>query len=480
MKLSPKWSLLLLLLMAPTWAFSSLRPMVDQCSLAVNQQSLEQVLPCYLQQRDDAYRYSVEDKSEVPNKKLTVYKLRMTSQRWQPGGEVDSKQVAWKHRVEVYIPHVVNSPTALLYVNGGTLHPENKTPEPNRTEIDFARIASDNQGIVINLQDVPNQHLTFSGASKPLREDDLIAYAWEKFLKDPVQNRYWLPRLPMVKSVIRAMDMVQEFTGEKYDISGFVVSGGSKRGWTAWLAAAMDTRIKAVVPIVIDVLNLRPSMKHHYQAYGFWAPAIRSYERLMPLLDSKGMDDLLEIVDPYSYLKYLAIPKYIVTASADDFFLPDSSRFYFDKLPSQKWMRVLPNERHYVVRSNSQLVTDTLSSFYGVYLQGKEMPELDWEIKGNTLIVTTSKKPDSALLWQANNPGARDFRVQDEPKNYLFSKTPATFSCHGKCQFTLEMPTPKSGWDAYFLELNYANRNLPDVGITTPVIIYPDTYPTSE
>lgn len=242
----------------------------------------------------------------------------------------------------------------------------------------------------------------------------------------------------------------------------------------------MDTRIEAVVPMVIDVLNVRPSMKHHHDAYGFWARAIGNYEKLMPLLDSKGMEELLKIVDPYSYLKYLTIPKYIITASSDDYFLPDSSQFYFGKLPSQKWMRVLPNERHYILRNNAKLVTDTLLSFYGAHLQNQKVPELSWQVKDNILTVTVSEKPVAVRLWHANNPEARDFRVQDKEKVNLFSDKKVDFTCHTLCQYSLEMPLPKSGWDAYFLQLNYANNELPDLVITTPVFIYPDNYPDHE
>ena len=479
---SPAKLLLLLLgLMIPVLAISALKPVADKCSLPVEKQPLEQVLPCYLLKPDDAYSYQLEETEETSNKPLTIYTFRLTSQQWQPGGMVNPDQAIWQHRVEVYIPEAIKSPTALLYVNGGTLYPNPRPPEPNRAEIDFMRIASDTQSIVINLQDVPNQHLSFPDAPKALKEDDLIAFAWGKFIEDPEQNRHWLPRLPMVKSVIRTMDMVQEFTKNKNEVSGFVVSGGSKRGWTAWLAAAMDSRVEAVVPMVIDVLNVRPSMKHHEDAYGFLAPAVGSYKKFMGLLKTKEMADLLGIVDPYSYLKYLTIPKYIITASADDFFLPDSSQFYFDKLPSQKWIRVLPNERHYIVRNNAGLVTDTLLSFYSAYLQGRKPPEPIWKVEGNTLTVTVTEKPAVARLWHANNPESRDFRLKtDKLKKYLFSEEDISFSCHTQCQYTLKMPSPKSGWDAYFVQLNYANNVAPDLVVTTPVFIYPDDYPDRE
>lgn len=43
---------------------------------------------------------------------------------------------------------------------------------------------------------------------------------------------------------------------EKYtkDLKNFVVGGASKRGWTTWTTAAVDDRVVAIVPVVIDLL----------------------------------------------------------------------------------------------------------------------------------------------------------------------------------------------------------------------------------
>src|SRR5947207_15701648 len=88
----------------------------------------------------------------------------------------------------------------------------------------------------------------------------------------------------MTKSVVRAMDAVTSFCagaeGGKIKIDGFVVTGASKRGWTTWTTAAVDKRVVAIIPIVIDTLNVQQSAKHHFEAYGFWAPAIKDYTNI--------------------------------------------------------------------------------------------------------------------------------------------------------------------------------------------------------
>lgn len=75
----------------------------------------------------------------------------------------------------------------------------------------------------------------------------------------------------MVKAVVKTMDAVQQFAGTLKnvpEITGFVVAGASKRGWTTWLTPAVDKRVIAIIPIVLDVLNLVKNINHHWQAYG--------------------------------------------------------------------------------------------------------------------------------------------------------------------------------------------------------------------
>jgi PhoPQ-activated pathogenicity-related protein len=111
----------------------------------------------------------------------------------------------------------------------------------------------------------------------------------------------------MTKSVVRAMDTITAFCRSAaaggIDVDRFVVGGASKRGWTAWTAAAVDKRVAAVVPVVIDLLNVEESFEHHYRAYGFWAPAIAAYQAsgIMRWAGTTELTALLKIEDPYSY-----------------------------------------------------------------------------------------------------------------------------------------------------------------------------------
>eukprot|EP00058_Branchiostoma_floridae_P004654 XP_002590142.1 hypothetical protein BRAFLDRAFT_126052 [Branchiostoma floridae] len=93
---------------------------------------------------------------------------------------------------------------------------------------------------------------------KSRSEDAIIAYTWKHFLDNPDQPD-WLLRNPMTKAAVRAMDTVQDFvkkmTGNQPE--KFLVAGASKRGWTTWTTAAVDKRVFAIVPIVMDLLNMQ-------------------------------------------------------------------------------------------------------------------------------------------------------------------------------------------------------------------------------
>ena len=275
---------------------------------------------------------------------------------------------------------------------------------------------------------VPNQPLTFARETKGRVEDSLIVYTWDKFLRGGDEN--WPARLPMTKSAVRAMDAVTAFCATeqagKVKVDKFVVSGASKRGWTTWTTAAVDKRVTAIIPIVIDVLNLDPSFQHHWQAYGSWAPAIKDYVdgNIMDWMGTPEYKKLRKIEDPYEYRDRLTMPKLLVNATGDQFFLPDSSQFYFDELKGEKYLRYVPNAEHSLRGTDA---FETVQAYYESLLEGKARPEMSWKFeKDGSIRVKASGQPSAVNLWQASNPKARDFRVdtigrvwKDRPRNLV-------------------------------------------------------------
>ena len=171
----------------------------------------------------------------------------------------------------------------------------------------------------------------------------------------------------MTKSAVRAMDAITAFmaspAGGAHRVARFVVSGASKRGWTTWTTAAVDRRVIAIAPEVIDLLNVEPSFVHHWQAYGKWSEAVQDYvdRGLMDWIGTPTFRALMQIEEPYEYRNRLTMPKLLLNAAGDQFFLPDSSRFYFDDLPGEKLLRYIPNADHSLDKTD---VFETLEAFY--------------------------------------------------------------------------------------------------------------------
>jgi PhoPQ-activated pathogenicity-related protein len=422
----------------------------------------------YIANGDDAYAWKAEKSVSNGPFKTTVIKL--TSQKWRTEKDVD--RPLWEHWLVVTVPEKLKTDRAFLLIGGGS----HNSSMPNGPDAITSAIAQSTGSIVAELKNVPNQALVFHNDGQPRTEDDLIGYAWAQFLEngDPT----WLPRLPMTKSAVRAMDCITEFAasedGGKKKIEKFVVAGGSKRGWTTWMTGAADNRVEAIVPIVIDVANCEPSLRHHAEAYGFWAEAIGNYYQhyILQRFNHPRMKDLYAVEDPFYYRDRLVMPKYIVNGSGDQFFLPDSSQFYYDELKGEKLIRYVPNADHGLKNSDA---VQSIAAFYHAVTQGKPRPEYSWTFeKDGTIRVVSKTKPTKVEMWQANNPKARDFRLMTIGP--AFQGT--TLSEQSDGVYVAPKPSDQlSGWTATFVELSYDVGAAFPLKVTTAVRITPDTLP---
>ncbi len=409
----------------------------------------------------------------IPGDGVTSYVLDLKSQTWRSAPEVD--RPVWQHWLTIARPDKVTSATALLTIGGGRNGGGAPAAAP-RDAVDRARRSGT---VVVSLGQVPNQPLVFNKDGKERVEDDLIAYCDIKFLQ--TGDATWVTRLPMVKSAVRAMDAATEFLasaeGGKVAIEAFVVAGGSKRGWTTWLTGAVDPRVRAIVPVVIDVVNVRPSMMNHYAAYGFWAPAVGNYavqHKVMDRWDSPRMEVLNRIEDPYFYLDRLTLPKYVVNAAGDQYFTPDSSKFYFDDLRGAKYLRYVPNGDHSLRGTDA---ADSILAFYRAIVGGSPLPKFKWKTgKDGSITVESETRPREVNLWQATNPRARDFRLMTIGKAYRSSPLEAD----GKGVYVGRVGKPESGWTAFFVELVFDSGDAKaPYKFTTQVQVVPDMLPHS-
>ena len=422
----------------------------------------------YVAAPDPAFQYKLV--STVEKADCTTFVYHLVSQTWLDASKVD--RPLWEHTVLVTVPKEMKYTKAMMFIGGGG----NPTDDANQGKDGgpLDRIAVLTKSLVAEIKQIPNQPLRFVGDTderfkeKGRTEDEVIVFGWDKFLKtgDPL----WLPRLPMTKAVVRAMDMIQK---EYPKTEAFFVAGGSKRGWTTWTVAAVDKRVIGIAPAVIDVLNVAASLDNHKAAYGLWAPAVKDYVdmNIVTRLHTPEFEKLRSVVDPYEYRDRLTMPKYIINSAGDQFFPPDSWKFYFDGLKAEKYLAYVPNTDHGL---NAGAYFQ-LASFYAALLTDTPRPKFSWEKAADgSLKVRCETKPAQVLLWKAYNPDARDFRLETLGPKY--ESTPMTPSDSG--EYVANVKAADKGWTAFFIELEFPNAGCAvPFKFTTGISIVPDTYP---
>jgi PhoPQ-activated pathogenicity-related protein len=65
------------------------------------------------------------------------------------------------------------------------------------------------------------------------------------------------------------------------------MSGASKRGWTTWLAAGIDRRVEAFIPIVMPILNIVPNLNSAFRSLGGWTWTFADYVSVSAHLNLK-------------------------------------------------------------------------------------------------------------------------------------------------------------------------------------------------
>ena len=367
-----------------------------------------------------------------------IYDLDFVSQTWQGNN--------WQHKLQIYQPAGV-APAAMmfLWVTGGSATP---------AQVGFAmELARKSRASVAFLYHIPNQPLL----EGQLREDDLIAETFVRYLKTKDEN--WPLLFPMVKSVVKAMDVLQAFGQQEWrqPISKFIVAGASKRGWTTWLAAAIDQRIGAIAPVVIDTLNMRAQLPRQLDAFGAYSTRLEPYTSrgLVPIPESPEGQRLLSMIDPWAYRDRLTLPKFIVNGTNDFYWATDALNLYWNELPANKWVVYVPNAGHDLRRQDkpapdqmSNLI-DGLAAFSRHQISGRAMPEMSWKHEDRDgkmrLTITARPKPIDARLWVAQTT-SKDFRA---------SKWTHQAALISDGTMVGEVAPPEKGHLAFYGELDY-------------------------
>ncbi|CAF0920128.1 unnamed protein product [Rotaria sordida] len=431
----------------------------------------------------------------------TLYVLNMTSQQWFD--ESFSSHPIWWHYLTITVPRSIRRyRTTFLLINQGDNTDAMPTTDP------MTNLALRTDSITATIYQIPNQPFRFwnDPLNKLRDEDALIAWTWKKFFDINGTDPKVLLRFPMTKAVVRAMDTIEQFFKQQHITvpEEFVIGGASKRGWTTWTTAAVDnTRVVAAVPIVMDLLNLRPSMMSHYRSLGGWTFAFNDYYEMniTRYMNSSMFDKLAEMVDPYSFLdRYSNTKIFQLQGAGDEFFLPDSEDFFWNDLQvttGGSYLRRIPNTGHSI-----KGYEDSLASFYLSVADRIPLPSMKWtrNVNGTHGIIHAivdfsagRPKPTDVSAYQARTSDTlrRDFRrAKLDQSNgnvvinpVIWSNTAVQFEGQigSTASYSLIVPIPTDGhWVAAFLQATFSGREGTILTLTTETIILPNTYPVQE
>jgi len=398
----------------------------------------ETALRSYLDNSDKSFKWEIQDKKNADG--VTFYRILFTSQQW--------RGINWNHEMTLMIPDILKYNDALLFITGGSV----KDGKPNIHEwtegltSSLSHIAKTNMAIVAILWQVPNQPLY-----DDLTEDALISFTLHNYLND--KDLTWPLLFPMTKSAVRAMDVVQQFSKKeiKRKVEHFVISGASKRGWTTWLTGANDSRVKAIAPMVIDVLNMPVNIDYQKTVWGDYSIEIQDYVNLgiAQKLGTEGGKELVAMIDPYSYRKTLTMPKMIFMGTNDPYWPVDAVKNYIDSIPGDNHICYTPNAAHDL--GDEKIAFTSLSALIGSAVTKQPLPVCNYTVSENNgtatvKIKTTPELLVGATIWSAESKD-QDFRDEKWFSNNI--------SLSDKSEITVGIKIPDSGFRAFYIDLKY-------------------------
>jgi len=388
-----------------------------------------------------------------------IVELLLTSQTW--------RGIPWKHQLVMVRPsHVAASSRQMfLFVDGGRWKPEYENGisamsgnVPRKAQI-FVRLAETLKAPIAVLRQVPFEPMF------DRREDALIAYTFDQYLSSGETD--WPLLLPMVKSAVRAMDAIQAFTRQRWQlpVDSFTVAGASKRGWTSWLTAAVDPRVAAVAPMVIAMLDMPAQIELQRETFGGLSEEVQDYEdiHLPERMDSERGRSLLAMVDPYQYRDELTASKLIVLGTNDRYWPLDALKLYWDALPEPKRVLYVPNKGHDV--NDIDRLLGSLTALHRYSNDGKPLPAVTWSYDAGTdrlgVDVHSSRAPSRTLAWTATSP-TRDFRDAHWTSHQCK---------HSGRKYVCGVARPSAGFVAMFAELWFKDAGYPAFPLSTVVCI---------
>ena len=472
------------------------------------QKYLQRALLCYVK-LPEKVSYKLTKKTSTLGF-YQSYSYEFKSQLWPKvdGISVNNKQ--WSNRITIIKPYdVKDNTTALLFLagEGDRIFDASKKINANM-DTALSLLALKTKAIVVVLHDVLNMPLIINDSKFSPFEDGPIARSWKYFIDNSKKDKaYYVPlNLAMVKSSIQSLDIatnaIIEDLGVK-NIEKFVVVGGSKRGWTAWLAGMLDNRIVGIMPISINIMNTTKNIELTFKKLGEFPHAWEKHikEGVIPFsAHRQQFNDLMKIIDinnfhencvdpiscPIYEKQLLSKPLYMVNGTGDQFFPADVMQLYFANLKGNKALYFVDNAPHTIIvppKSDGILdilhtldeinnkVFRSIKKFYNLAATGASFPQLSWKGANNnyTIIASSAIKPKKIKLWYAYNPKKENF-MHNQGIRYTsinIDNNCNTSDVDVECEYKVTLPdTYKKGFTSFYLEFKYG-----EIMLTTEVYV---------
>jgi PhoPQ-activated pathogenicity-related protein len=203
--------------------------------------------------------------------------------------------------------------------------------------------------------------------------------------------------------------------------------------------------------MVIEMLNMPEFFKSQLTAYGDYSREISDYvEMQIPqAIESEFGRQVIRMIDPYSYLNKITIPKLIIMAANDPYWTIDAIQNYIAVIPGEYTLHYVPNAGHNM--GDKKSVFDVLNTFFYYTLNNQSFPACQWRLtqkkKINLDLKYDNLKLRNITLWQAS-ASTRDLRKSEwTSANIVSSKN--------KDKINITIDFPKQGYKAFFVELKY-------------------------
>ena len=270
--------------------------------------------------------------------KVRCIHLEFLSQSW--GGE------NIRHLAKVFLPEngIAESKHGMAIINQGDSSNKAKGFD---FEQEYGAITAAKLGIPSMLlqSNMPGDHWGVKGQA-PIRR-----YTAAKFFESGDPN--WIHWIALAKVYMRAMTVLS--TLDEVQANQFVLIGSSKRAQSIWIAAAVDDRIRGIVPIARPGNFLHLLLEHNPTPGALPdRNAIRTthegskYDYMVHLEDmytTRGYE-YMAYIDPRQFLSRVNVPVMYVIGTNDNLFNNFDDHGFYPLYQGDKSFAYVPNYRH--------------------------------------------------------------------------------------------------------------------------------------